>query len=155
MEKVRTYGGRGRPQKFGQIRPVVLQAKVPTVLKSETADYLRGLIGQFLRDSLTPELASERRRKLGASLVKFSISHDDIPYILRSLRISAAMDSDLSEYAGIMQLKKRDVAFHAMLLGASGLPVASSIDGDFIITRRGERSRDLWSDRGMLSTKRG
>lgn len=132
---------------LGQRRNIIFQAKVPAKLTTAPPDVLRGYIGQFLRENLSPELSRIRRQKLGASIAFFTLSNDKEPFILRSIRIAEAMDADLAEYAGLMQLKKRDVAYHAMRLGLADLPMTVNFDADFTITRKGPRSYDVWRDR--------
>lgn len=125
---------------LGQSRRVVLQAKIPVNARRTDPYILRDYVGQFLRVNLTPDLSENRYKLLGTSVPSSVLLSKETTTILRSIRISFEMDAQLSEYAGIMQMKKRDVVQMAITMGISKIPWKLSMVHDFHIKRRGTHS---------------
>ncbi|NSY39760.1 hypothetical protein GKC28_16090 [Leisingera sp. ANG59] len=130
-----------------QNREIVLQAKIPKVAKREKAEVLRDLIGQFLRANLTQDLSERKHKAIGSSVPQPKILKTDaLPTVIRSIRISTEMDAELAEFAGIMQMTKRDVVRLAITMGVERMPWELNLDNDFLTKRRGSRSfQPKWS----------
>lgn len=128
---------------LGQVREVVLQARIPYAARMEKPYALRDYIGHFLRHNLTVDLSERRFKAMGNSVPSIDpIVEGFTPTVLRSVRITTEMDAQMAEYAGIMQLSKRDVVQVAVTLGWQrrrqlDRPWSLNMKRDLAIKRRG------------------